>query len=90
MMIALGMWAGRYREMRPISFGIGGGVDSDKRRTAGGNNLESIRDDEEQGSIRGGRGRGRDRAGELGYEMVEREERGSDIAPSGKESSANS
>lgn len=87
-MIVLGMWAGRYREMRPISFGIGGGAESDKGRSAGGSNIGSGREDEEQGFIRGGRGRGRDRAGELGYEMVEREERGADIAPSGKESSA--
>ena len=88
-MITLGMWAGRYREMRPISFGIGGGAESDKGRSAGGTNIESGNGDEEQGFMRGGRGRGRDRAGELGYEMVERDERGADIAPSGRESSAN-
>ena len=69
LMIALGMWAGRYREMRPISFGGSGGGTRHKE----GTQTDHMRGDEEQGFIRGGRGRGRDRTGESGYEMVDRE-----------------
>jgi hypothetical protein len=62
-MTFLGIWACRYRELRPISFGGGAA------RTAqqGQATVEGV--DEEAGFAVGrGRGRGRDGAGE--YEMV--------------------
>lgn len=66
-MISLGMWACRYRELRPISFGIGG--EGTKVR---GNKIESELEVDEH--IRGGRGRGRNRDEGPSYEMVGRKE----------------
>jgi ABC-type nickel/cobalt efflux system permease component RcnA len=61
LMTSLGIWACRWRELRPISFG-GRGAST----TAGGTEAQDV---EEVGQSRGrGRGRGRDGAGE--YEMV--------------------
>lgn len=66
-MISLGVWACRYRELRPITFGMGGtangGSDAGKE---GGNQGEQKTEDH----IRGGRGRGRNRDEGPSYEMV--------------------
>lgn len=66
-MVSLGVWACRYRELRPISFGIGGTATtgSEARKEEGGE-AESKTDDQ----IRGGRGRGRNRDEGPSYEMV--------------------
>lgn len=67
LMASLGVWACRYRELRPISFGGRAAETQSARQGAGGEAGAAA--DEEQGFGRGrGRGRGRDAAGE--YEMV--------------------
>lgn len=71
--VGLATWGCRYRELKPISFGGGGGTAA-TGGSAGQNGGDaggrgSADGDEEQGFSRGrGRGRGRDGAGE--YEMV--------------------
>lgn len=80
--VALGVWGCRYRELRPITFGGGGGSSANKGQlngTAGESGgggpsshggADGVDGDEEQGFARGrGRGRGRDGAGD--YEMVQ-------------------
>jgi len=70
-MTFLGVWACRYRELRPISFGGGASRTAQQGQTVveGG--------EEEVGFAVGrGRGRGRDGAGE--YEMVSIGERGAE------------
>ena len=67
-MISLGVWACRYRELRPISFGVGGTA----KAGAGGQTEEEggqgeMKTDEH---LRGGRGRGRNRDEGPSYEMV--------------------
>lgn len=66
-MISLGMWACRYRELRPISFGIGGGAQAGTggQKEEGGH-VESMGDQH----VRGERGRGRNRDEGPSYEMV--------------------
>jgi protein SYS1 len=66
-MISLGVWACQYRELRPISFGMGGTANA---------GAEARKEDESQGEpkmeghARGGRGRGRNRDEGPSYEMV--------------------
>jgi protein SYS1 len=66
-MISLGVWACRYRELRPISFGMGGAANA---------GAETRKEDGSQGEpkmeehVRGGRGRGRNRDEGPSYEMV--------------------
>ena len=64
LMISLGVWACRYRELQPISFG-GSGPKSitNAKKPADG----SAEPDEH---VRGGRGRGRNRDEGSSYEMV--------------------
>jgi protein SYS1 len=62
LMTCLGIWACRWRELRPISFG-GRGTNA-----VGGNGLNEPQEDEVGHSRGRGRGRGRDGGGE--YEMV--------------------
>lgn len=70
--VAIATWGCRYRELKPISFGGGGGTSSGGNGgdNGGDNGGEGgVDGDEEQGFARGrGRGRGRDGAGE--YEMM--------------------
>ena len=66
-MISLGVWACRYRELRPISFGIGGAATAGSGPgTEAGTQCESKTDDH----VRGGMGRGRNRDEGPSYEMV--------------------
>lgn len=68
----LGVWACRWRELRPITFGGSAAAATTQDAAANGNTATPAGDttgDEEAGFVRGGRrGRGRDGAGE--YEMV--------------------
>ena len=67
LMAGLGVWACRYRELRPIAFGGAAPAAQGARQAGIGEPAAAA--DEEQGFGRGrGRGRGRDGAGE--YEMV--------------------
>lgn len=66
-MISLGVWACRYRELRPISFGISGAA------TAGSDPATVRRSQDESKTddhVRDGRGRGRNRDQGPSYEMV--------------------
>lgn len=63
-MISLGVWACRYRELRPISFGVGGGEGA---KVEGGKVGSEGEVDE---NVRGGRGRGRNRDEGPSYEMA--------------------
>ncbi len=63
-MVSLGVWACRYRELQPISFG-GNTTGSSSQKPANG---EAIQSDEH---VRGGRGRGRARDDGPSYEMVD-------------------
>ena len=60
-MISLGVWACRYREMQPISFGT-----VSKKTTQNGANGSAETDDH----VRGGQGRGRNVDAGPSYEMV--------------------
>lgn len=60
-LVMLGTWACRYRELQPISFG---GNAAANKVTANGS--ADIVDDH----VRGGRGRGRNADGGASYEMV--------------------
>lgn len=62
LMVSLGVWACRYRELQPINFG-GSGTATASRKPANG----SADPDEH---VRGGRGRGRNRDDGPSYEMV--------------------
>jgi protein SYS1 len=66
-MVSLGIWACRYRELRPISFGIGSAANaaSEAQKAESGQGGEGIGD-----HVRGGRGRGRNRLDGPSYEMV--------------------
>lgn len=66
-MISLGVWACRYRELRPISFGTGGGAQAgtDGQKDEGGQGRPTSGE-----HVRGGRGRGRNRDDGPSYEMV--------------------
>jgi protein SYS1 len=66
-MVSLGIWACRYRELRPISFGIGSAANaaSEAQKGGSGQGEEGIGD-----HVRGGRGRGRNRDDGPSYEMV--------------------
>lgn len=66
-MISLGIWACQNRELRPISFGKGGGANAGSE-ARGDNGGEGESKAEEQ--VRGGRGRGRNRDDGPSYEMV--------------------
>jgi protein SYS1 len=66
-MISLGVWACRYRELRPISFGTGSAANAGSgTRIEEGSQGESKTEEH----IRGGRGRGRNRDEGPSYEMV--------------------
>ena len=72
-MWGLGVWACRWRELRPINFGgrsggRGKGDARDEGDGGGGGDNGAERDDEEVGVVSQGRGRGKNRGGE--YEMV--------------------
>ena len=66
-MISLGVWACRYRELRPMSFGLGGTTDAghEARREEG-----TQGEPKTDGHFRGERERGRNRDGGPSYEMV--------------------
>jgi protein SYS1 len=67
-MISLGVWACRYRELRPISFGMGAkAVKGAEARAREGGQEEIMTTDDQ---VRGGRGRGRNRDEGPSYEMV--------------------
>ncbi|KAK1522760.1 hypothetical protein CPAR01_14303 [Colletotrichum paranaense] len=71
--VALAVWGSRYRELRPISFGGGGGGNSGGGAGSSGDGAAQNggTGDEEDGlGFSRGRGRGRGRDGESGYEMV--------------------
>jgi protein SYS1 len=69
-MISLGVWACRYRELRPISFGLGSASNKEgSTKTEGGGNAVGEMGPED-GHVRGGRGRGRNRDEGPSYEMV--------------------
>ena len=68
LMTVLGVWACRYRELRPISFGV-----SAAGTAARGQSVREGGDEETGFAVGRGRGRGRDGAGK--YEMVEMGER---------------
>jgi ABC-type nickel/cobalt efflux system permease component RcnA len=61
LLVSLGIWACRYRELQPISFG--GNAATNKNTANGG--AEMVDD-----HVRGGRGRGRNADGGASYEMV--------------------
>ena len=67
-MISLGVWACRYRELRPISFGMGTktAMGTEVRSEGGGQEENMTTDDQ----VRGGTGRGRNRDEGPSYEMV--------------------
>ncbi len=68
-MISLGVWACRYRELRPISFGGGGGVGA--QAGTDGQKDEGGQEEPTSGEhVRGGRGRGRNRDDGPSYEML--------------------
>ena len=61
LLVTLGIWACRYRELQPISFG--GNANASKQVQANG-----TADGDQH--VRGGRGRGRNNDGGPSYEMV--------------------
>jgi hypothetical protein len=62
LMVSLGVWACRYRELQPINFG-GSGAATASQKPANGSA-------DPDGLVRGGRGRGRNRDDGPSYEMV--------------------
>jgi protein SYS1 len=67
-MISLGVWACQYRELRPITFGLGAKtVTGNETRVDEGEQEEAMTTDDQ---VRGGRGRGRNRDDGPSYEMV--------------------
>ena len=66
-MVFLGIWACRYRELRPISFGAKSGtMDGNKSTPSQNGSVEELG----EGHVRGGRGRGRMKDEGPAYEMV--------------------
>ena len=63
LMVSLGVWACRYRELQPISFG-GNTTGTASQKPANG---EAVQPDDQ---VRGGRGRGRAREDGPSYERV--------------------
>ncbi|RMZ89670.1 hypothetical protein DV736_g3099, partial [Chaetothyriales sp. CBS 134916] len=74
LMVFLGVWACRYREMQPISFGLGGAGKKTGTATTGGDggggNANEAAITEANDHIRGGRGSGRHQGPGPSYEMV--------------------
>ncbi|KAF7513675.1 hypothetical protein GJ744_007726 [Endocarpon pusillum] len=66
-MISLGVWACRYREMRPISFAVGGTAKAEAEGQTEEEGQGEMKTDEH---LRGGKGRGRTRDEGPSYEMV--------------------
>lgn len=68
-MVSLGVWAARYRELQPITFGLGtkGGAQANGSASAGSAAGGNGRTGDEH--VRGGRG-GRTQGGGPSYEMV--------------------
>jgi protein SYS1 len=75
-MISLGVWACHYRELRPITFGMGTktAMGADVRPEGGGQGENMQADDQ----VRGSRGRGRNRDDGPSYEMLAIQEENGD------------
>ena len=76
-MVSLGIWACRFRELRPISFGKGAAVDAE----SGAGKLEGSQEDPNiNRHVRGGNGRGRNRDEGPSYEMLAMKEENGEVA----------